>query len=120
MSRDHRKLIVFHQADELIINVYAETSTFPPEERFGVCAQLRRAAVSTSANIVEGCARRSTRDYLRFIELALGSASETLYLLDLSSRLGFLTVEAYRRMEPEYRQLIKGLQKLINTLEPEA
>jgi four helix bundle protein len=89
MSRDHRKLSGFHQADELIIKVYAETATFPAEERFGLRTQIRRAAVSVTTNIVEGCARRRTGEYLQFINVATGSAAETLYLLDSSGRLAF-------------------------------
>jgi four helix bundle protein len=119
MSRDHRKLNVFTLADQLVIKVYAETATFPPQERFGLCSQVRRSAVSTATNIVEGCARRSTRDYLQFINVATGSAAETLYLLDLSSRLGFLKPEVYGHLEPKYSQLLRGLQKLIISLETE-
>jgi len=96
MSRDHRKLNVFSLADELIVTLYAETATFPVDERFGLRAQVRRAAVSVPVNIVEGCARRTTREYLQFVNVATGSAAETLYLLNLSNRLGFLKPEAYR------------------------
>jgi four helix bundle protein len=119
MSRDHRKLNVFRQADELIVTLYAETTTFPPEERFSLCAQVRRSAVSIATNIVEGCARRTTREYLHFVNVATGSAAETLYLVDLSNRLGFLKTEAYLRLAPKYTQLLKGLKKLLNSLETE-
>ena len=117
MSRDHRKLNVFRQADELVIQVYAKTGTFPTEERFGLTNQVRRAAVSVATNIVEGCARRSTREYLHFMNVATGSAAETLYLLDLSNRLGFLKSESYAHLEPDYTGLVQGLKKLINSLE---
>jgi four helix bundle protein len=117
MSRDHRKLNVFQLADELVLKVYAKTTTFPAEERFGLCNQIRRAAVSVACNLVEGCARRTTRDYLRFVNVATGSAAEALYLLDLSARLGFLRPEVYREFEPKYSRLLAGLQKLIISLE---
>jgi len=117
MSRDHRKLGVFTLADELVLRVYAETAIFPAAERFGLGAQVRRAAVSSATNIVEGCARRTTRDYLHFMNIATASAAETLYLLDLSTRLGFLPAEVYRVLEPKYSRLVSGLKKLITSLE---
>ena len=117
MSRDHRKLNVFSQADALVLAVYVETAIFPADERFGLRTQVRRAAVSVPANIVEGCARRKQGEYLQFINISTGSAAETLYLLDLSNRLGFLKPEAYRRLEPRYTLLIKGLKKLQTSLE---
>jgi four helix bundle protein len=118
MSRDHRKLNVFSQADALVVAVYAETAMFPLDERFGLRTQIRRAAVSVPANIVEGCARRKEGEYLQFINIATGSAAETLYLIDLSRRLEFLEPEAHQRLEPKYTMLIKGLKKLQSSLDP--
>jgi four helix bundle protein len=117
MARDHRKLKVFKLADELVLKVYAETATFPPEERFGLCNQIRRAAVSVPTNIVEGCARRTTRDYLHFINVSTGSAAETLYLIDLSCRLNFLQHAVVSEFELNYSTPLKQLQSLYNSLE---
>ena len=117
MSRDHRKLNVFQQADSLIIRVYAETASFPTEERFGLCAQVRRSAVSVATNIVEGCARRSTGEYLHFMNVATGSAAETLYLIDLSQRLGFFRSNGHEALLAEYTRVVQGLKKLVNSLD---
>ena len=117
MSRDHTKLRIFRLADELTIEVYKATGGFPAAEKYGLQSQVRRAAVSVTSNIVEGSARRTTRDYLQFMNLATGSAAETLYLLGLARRLGTLPPEAYRQLESKYNQLLRGLQKLIRTLE---
>jgi four helix bundle protein len=88
--RDHSKLRAFELADELAISVYQVTANFPRCEQFGLTSQLRRGAVSIASNIVEGRSRSSTLDYVRFVEIAYGSARELEYQLTLAERLGFL------------------------------
>ena len=119
MSRDHRKLAVFALADDLVVAVYRGTARFPIEERFGLQSQMRRAAVSVPTNIVEGCARRSTKDYSNFLTVSLGSASEVRYLLGLAHRLGLLPQEDFEALEPRYGQLVRQMQKLIDSLAPD-
>ena len=87
MTRDHRKLDVFNLADEMAVRVYVATRDFPTSESYGLRSQIRRAAVSVPTNIVEGCARESSRDYVRFLEVAFSSTREVIYLLDLACRL---------------------------------
>ena len=116
MSRDHSKLKVFHRADELVVGVYRATRCFPVEERYGLQAQLRRAAVSVPTNIVEGCARNSEKDYLHFVDVAIASAAEVGYLLGLSARLGILQETDQGPLVRGYDELIRSLQKLLSAL----
>ena len=114
--RDHTKLRAFELADEVAILVYRVTAGFPKEEVFGLTAQLRRAAVSVPSNIVEGCARDSEADYLRFLNIAFGSLRELHYQLDLSKRLGFLPNEDSSLLEPTVVEAEKVLNGLIRAL----
>jgi four helix bundle protein len=118
MSRDHKKLETFHLADALAICIYRETVNFPPPERYGLQSQIRRAAVSVPTNIVEGCARRSESDYLRFLDIALSSANEADYLVDLCFRLSMLTDEGHWRCKKHSVPTVRSLQKLVNSLAP--
>ena len=79
MSRDYRKLKVFVVADRLVLETYRVSAGFPSAERYGLQAQIRRAAISVAANIVEGSARQTTREWLNFINIAAGSATESYY-----------------------------------------
>jgi four helix bundle protein len=117
MSRDHRKLKVFGLADDLVPEVYRRTRGFPVEERYGLQAQIRRAAVSVPANIVEGSARRTTRDYVQFLTIALGSASEVRYLLTLAHRLGMLEAADHEDLERRFGDLVRALDSLVRSME---
>jgi four helix bundle protein len=112
VSRDHRKLRVFQDAHALVLHVYEQTRGFPRDEWFGVRQQIRRAAVSVPANIVEGCARRGSKEYCYFLNVALGSACELAYLISLSSELGFLTCPT-TTMANESDAVIRQLKQLV-------
>jgi len=120
MSRDFRKLRVFQLADGLLMRVYRSSSAFPPAERFSLQLQLRRAAISTSANIVEGSARRTTREYLHFINIAVGSATEARYLADVARRLGYIPETDGADLVTRYTELSAQLQALLASLRPES
>jgi len=114
--RDHTKLRAFELADEVAILVYQVTAEFPKEEIYGLTAQMRRAAVSVPSNIVEGCARNSQSDYLRFLYISFGSLRELHYQLGLSKRLGFLDKQDSLVVEEKIVEAEKVLNGLIGAL----
>ncbi|HZW09771.1 MAG TPA: four helix bundle protein [Phycisphaerales bacterium] len=116
MSRDHRKLKAFVLADDLAIRVYEATRGFPREEQFGITSQMRRAAYSAPSNIVEGCGRHSTRDFLRFLDSALGSLRELGYFISLAHRLGYLDAEQARALSEAQDEAARVLAGVISSL----
>ena len=117
MSRDHRKLRVFHESHALATTIYQHTRGFPRDEWFGLRAQMRRAAVSVPCNLVEGNARGSTRDYLRFLHMALGSSSELQYLVTLAGELGLAKGQDWAAVEAHCGAVARQLQKLVERME---
>ena len=89
--RDFRKLQVWERSHEL-------TSQFPREEIYGLTNQIRRACTSIPTNIAEGCGRESTADFARFLQIAMGSASETEYLILLAHNLKYFNAKQYVKL----------------------
>jgi four helix bundle protein len=111
--RDHRKLDVFRLADALAESVYRETRCFPREETFGLAAQMRRCAVSVPANIVEGCARLTEREYRRFLAISFGSARELGDFIELAARLDYLSVAVAEELRNAQGRTAAALAALI-------
>jgi len=107
MSRDHRRFSVFSEANTLVVRVYRVTASIPVSERFGLQAQIRRAAVSVPTNIVEGSARDSTTEYCRFLEIA--SARECEYLAQLCACLGFMGGDEAAALASRYEAVASKL-----------
>ncbi len=114
--QDHRKLRAFELADELVLAVYAATKAFPREEQFGLTSQLRRAALSIASNIVEGCARTSQPDYIRFLDMAFGSAREVEYQLSVAARLNYLPPETATKLSRQADETSRVLAGLLRSL----
>ncbi len=114
--REHSKLKAFEMADEIALLVYKLTQTFPKEEMFGLISQMRRAAVSVASNIVEGCARESQAEYLRFLEIAFGSLREAHYQLGLAQRLDFVNAASARACDDKMNEAEKVLGALVRSM----
>jgi four helix bundle protein len=91
--RKPEELRVFQMADRLAVEVYQATKAFPPEEKYGLTNQIRRAAMSVPSNLVEGCSRESVAEFRRFVEIALGSAMELEYQLGFALRIELVSGE---------------------------
>lgn len=92
--RSYRDLKAWQLGMDVVRQIYKCTATFPGTERFGLASQMRRAAVSVPSNVAEGHARRSTREYCRFLEIALGSLAELETQILIAQELGYLKEEA--------------------------
>ncbi len=107
---------------------YRVSTYFPNAERYGLQAQLRRAAVSAAANIVEGSARQTTGEWFNLLNIASGSATEAYYLVHVARRLGFIEEREATGLEQGYSELAASLramsrslrEKAHNTRKPEA
>ena len=114
----YRQLKVWQLGIQLTKSAYLVSQDFPKHELYGLTSQLRRAAVSIAANIAEGHARDSTKEYLHHISIALGSLAETETLLVLAQDLGYCTsndtVELFRVLDEEGKML-HGLQRTLKT-----
>lgn len=117
MSRDHRKLKAFELADELVTAIYEVTRSFPKDEWFGLRAQMRRAATSVPANIVEGAARRNEAEYLHFLNIAFGSLRELGYYITLAARLGYIASDEHtERLVDRQAEAARVLAALMRSL----
>ncbi|MCA9387040.1 four helix bundle protein [Candidatus Dojkabacteria bacterium] len=96
--------------------MYKLTDTFPKEERFSLVQQLRRCSSSISANIVEGACRNTDADFAHFLQISLGSASETKYFLLLSKDLGYIQEHIYLKLSTLTDETMKMLSSLISFL----
>ena len=97
MALHFRSLLVWQRSMDLVVEVYSTTRALPSHERFGICAQLQRAAVSVPANIAEGHERRSRKEFRRYLLIATGSLAEVETLLDLLVRLEYASPDALER-----------------------
>ena len=121
--RPHEKLEVWNKAIEFVTMVYKNTSSFPSDEKFGLTSQVRRAAVSIPANIAEGAARQSSKEFIHFLSIAQGSASELETELLIAQNLGYLKEEVYESLYTQLNtiaRMIVGLSQHLKRKEMES
>lgn len=116
MGHPWKDLIVWQRSHEFVLRVYKLTSTYPKNEQFGLCQQLRRSACSVPANIVEGKSRRTDKEFLAYLHNSRGSLEESRYHLLLSKDLGYIEPEQYNELEKLATEVSFLLNKLINSI----
>jgi four helix bundle protein len=117
--KNFRDLKVWEKAHQLTLSLYRATAAFPTEEKYGLTSQLRRSAASVPANIAEGCGRGGDQEFARFLQIAMGSASELEYHLLLCRDLGFLKPSVYEELEKPAVEVKRMLTSLIRKLKAE-
>ena len=115
-TRNFRDYKVWKDSVEYATKIYKITDQMPWFEKKGICDQLRRAAVSISSNIAEGCAKPTDVDFARFLDQALGSAYEVETQLIISFNVGYITIEQNKELIQELNLIQKQLTALIRSL----
>jgi four helix bundle protein len=112
-----KDLFVWQKGIELVDEIYKMTKTFPKEEIYGITSQIRRAAISVSANIAEGWGRGTTKNYIQFLEISRGSLFELNTLIIISSNLNFVNQKNCNEIEIKINEIGRMLNALISKLE---
>jgi len=114
--QNFRKLKVWEKSHELTLQIHNISKKFPKEEMFSLTSQIRRASASIPTNIAEGCGRGSDKDFARFIQISMGSASELEYLILLSFDLKYINKDNFIALTDETINIKKMLTSLLKTL----
>jgi len=114
--RDFRKLEIWSNAIKLTKEIYYISDGFPEKEKFGLTSQVRRAAVSIPSNIAEGASRRSQPDFVRLLEIALGSAFEVETQLIIAKEIGYIEEGTFAKCLDELTILQKQINQLISSI----
>jgi four helix bundle protein len=118
MTKTFKDLVAWQEAMNLVEMIYLQTRTFPKEEMYGLTSQIRRAVVSIPANIAEGNGRKSRKEYLHFLSIAVGSISELETHLLIAVRLSFLTKEMSEQLLTQLQSVSRLLSALRRSLVP--
>lgn len=114
--QDFRDLKVWGKAHHVTLGVYKASATFPKDELYGLTSQIRRSSASVPTNIAEGCGRSGDPEFARFVQIAMGSASELEYQLLLSHDLGFMNGTKYKTLANQVIEVKRMLAVLLQKL----
>ncbi len=112
--KTYRDLVVWQKAMDLVTGVYRVAAQFPKDELYGLSSQIRRSAVSVPSNIAEGYGRKSTNDYVRFLQISMGALYELQTQLTIAQNLAFIPDAAFQAIYESSREIERMLSSLIN------
>jgi four helix bundle protein len=118
VAKNYENLDVWKESIELAILIYKITKDFPKDEMYGIVSQLRRAAISISTNIAEGAGRNSTQEFIRFVNISLGSLNEVESLIHVSLELKYIDNECFISVKNKISKignLLGGFKKYLNS-----
>jgi four helix bundle protein len=113
---DFHHLKAWQHAKQLAVECARAATMFPPEERFALADQLRRAAYSAALNVAEGAGRRGTRDYRKYLDTARASLSEVEAILEIAAELGYLLPSTRARLEARRDEAAKTVYGLLRAI----
>jgi four helix bundle protein len=111
-----KDLEVWKRSHELVLNIYQLVAKFPDKEKYALSDQIKRAAYSVPANIVEGHSRKTSKEFIQFLYVARSSLEELRYFILLSRELNYISLENYNSMEVELSVVSKMLNGLIGSI----
>ncbi|MHB8481145.1 MAG: four helix bundle protein [Nitrospiria bacterium] len=114
--KSYKDLKVYQEGYKLSLDIYKATKKFPEEEKYGIVSQMRRSSVSIPCNIAEGYRRKSRKEYVQFLHIAIGSCSELETLISLSRDLKLLKMEEFDELNSRQTLVSVMLMKLIKSL----
>lgn len=115
--RSFRELVAWQKSMHLLVAVYEATKIFPKEEMYGLTSQMRRSVVSIPSNIAEGSSRRSTQEFLRFLNIASGSLAELETQIEAANMLGYISRELSLSLFTQSDEVSRIIQGLYNGLQ---
>lgn len=113
---NYKDLQVWQKAMSLSVDIYKLTNTFPKHELFSLVSQMRRSAVSIASNIAEGNGRESEKEFVRFLQIAKGSANELECQIMIAYRVGYLAEELQTKLIKQCDEIIKMIVSLIKAI----
>jgi len=113
---DFRKLLIWQKSMTLVTKIYYSTNNFPKEEIFGLTSQIRRSSISIPSNIAEGSGRESDKDFLRFLNISIGSLFEMQTQLEIAKNITYLNEQEFNNLYEDSREVERMLVSFIKKL----